>query len=169
MIYHKGQFYYVTYYGEIWSFSVPGPSIPQPIEVEATKLVCFDKWWKCQQHGYLLELSGIFLIIFLVTWNKFEVFEIDINKAELKEVNTLGDYEVFVDFNIAISIDSSKFTGVKSNHIYFTDDDDNSFRKGDGGGRNMGAYSLEDGKVESCYPGESLSHICPPTWVTPSF
>ncbi|KAF3639782.1 hypothetical protein T459_22639 [Capsicum annuum] len=55
MIYHKGRFYYVTYYGEIWSFSVPGPSIPQPIEVEATKLVCLEKWWKCQQHGYLLD------------------------------------------------------------------------------------------------------------------
>ncbi|PHU06530.1 hypothetical protein BC332_23019 [Capsicum chinense] len=128
------------------------------------KLVRLEKWWKCQRHGYLLELSGIFLIILRFTGNKFEVFEIDVNKAELKEVNTLGDYAVFVGFNIAICIDSSKFARVKSNHIYFTDDDNEKSGEGDGGGRNTGAYSLEDGKVESFYPGESLSHICPPTW-----
>ncbi|KAM3325180.1 hypothetical protein P3S67_000304 [Capsicum chacoense] len=133
------------------------------------KLVRLEKWWKCQRHGYLLELSGIFLIILRFTGNKFEVFEIDVNKAELKEVNTLGDCAVFVGFNVAICIDSSKFARVKSNHIYFTDDDNDKFGEGDGGGRNTGAYSLEDGKVESFYPGESLSHICPPTWVTPSF
>ncbi|KAF3642484.1 hypothetical protein FXO37_22490 [Capsicum annuum] len=138
-----------------------GPSIPQPIEVEAMKLVRLEKWWKCQRHGYLLELSGIFLIILRFTGNKFEVFEIDVNKAELKEVNTLGDYAVFVGFNVAICIDFSKFARVKSNHIYFTDDDNEKFGEGDGGGRNTGAYSLEDGKVESFYLGESLSHICP--------
>ncbi|PHT48976.1 hypothetical protein CQW23_13184 [Capsicum baccatum] len=93
----------------------------------------------------------------------------DVNKAELKEVNTLGDYAIFVGLNGASCIDSAKFTGVWSNHIYFTDDDCERFHYGDGGGRNMGVYNLEDGKVESFYPGESPSHICSPTWVTPSF
>lgn len=96
--------------------------------------------------------------------------EIDVTKGELKEINTLGDYAVFVGLNGAIPIDSSKFTTqIKSNHIYFTDDDEEQFHLGDGGGTKMGAYNLENGNVESFYPRVSLSHICPPTWVTPSF
>lgn len=104
------------------------------------------------------------------------MYEIDVTKGELKEINTLGDYAVFVDLNGAIAIDSSsKFTArVKSNHIYFSDDEEEDFHHGDGGGgdgggTNTGAYNLESGNVESFYPGVSLSHICPPTWVTPSF
>ncbi|KAM3341175.1 hypothetical protein P3S68_028810 [Capsicum galapagoense] len=174
MIYHKGQFYCVTNSGQIWVFGVPGPSISQPIVVKATKLVHIANTI-FGNYGYLIELSGALLIIFryrrLAGGDTFRVFEIDVNKVELKKINTLGDYPIFVGLNGAICIDSSKFTEVKSNHIYFTDNDEEVFHCGDGAGRNMGAYNLEDRKTESFYPGESLScsGICPPTWVTPSF
>ncbi|PHT37780.1 hypothetical protein CQW23_21353 [Capsicum baccatum] len=174
MIYHKGQFYCVTNSGQIWVFGVPGPSIPQPIVVKATKVVHIANTI-FGNYGYLIELSGALLIIFryrrLAGGDTFRVFEIDVNEVELKKINTLGDYAIFVGLNGALCIDSSNFTEVKSNHIYFTDNDEEVFHCGDGAGRNMGAYNLEDRKTESFYPEESLSRsgICPPTWVTPSF
>lgn len=159
MIYHKGQFYCVTYGGKIWCFGVPGPSILQPIPgpsilqpivVKATKLVHFGNTIFGNQ-GYLIELSGALLTIFrfrnVEGCDTFKVFEIDVNKVELKEINTLRDYAIFVGLNGAICIDSSKFTEVKSNHIYFTDDDEEEFHCGDGGGRNMGLIILKMEKL----------------------
>lgn len=66
-------------------------------------------------------------------------------------------------------IDSPKVIGADPNHIYFTDDwfEENYFLER-GGGKNTGAYNLEDGSIESFYPELSLSRSCPPTWVIPS-
>lgn len=54
----------------------------------------------------------------------FKVLKLDVIKGELKEeVKTLGDSAIFWGLNIgACSVDSSKFPGIKPNHIYFTDD-----------------------------------------------
>ncbi|XP_047265781.1 uncharacterized protein LOC107859621 [Capsicum annuum] len=100
-----------------------------------------------------------------------KIFELDVIKGELKEeIKTLGESAIFVGRNTPSSVDSSKFRGVKPNHIYFTDDWADQFNELEGGGgRDMGTYNLEDAKIEAFYPGESLSPICPPTWVTPSF
>ncbi|PHU06559.1 hypothetical protein BC332_23048 [Capsicum chinense] len=111
---------------------------------------------------YLVELSGPLLNISRFYeaegGDTYEVFEIDVSKVGLKEIHTLGDYAVFLGLNGAICIDFSKFTEVKSNHIYFVNGD----------GRDLRAYNIEDGKVESCYHGESRSYLWPPTWVIPS-
>ncbi|PHU06506.1 hypothetical protein BC332_22995 [Capsicum chinense] len=115
--------YYANYRPSILQ-PIPRPSILQPIVVKATKLVHFGNTIFGNQ-GYLIELSGALLIIFrfrnVEGCDTFKVFEIDVNKVELKEINTLRDYAIFVGLNGAICIDSSKFTEVKSNHIYFTD------------------------------------------------
>ncbi|PHT71814.1 hypothetical protein T459_22599 [Capsicum annuum] len=115
--------YYANYRPSILQ-PIPGPSILQPIVVKATKLVHFGNTIFGNQ-GYLIELSGALLTIFrfrnVEGCDTFKVFEIDVNKVELKEINTLRDYAIFVGLNGAICIDSSKFTKVKSNHIYFTD------------------------------------------------
>ncbi|MCD9645090.1 hypothetical protein HAX54_033766 [Datura stramonium] len=115
----SGQFYCVTYAGEIWSFGVPGPSIPQSIVVKATRLGS-TKNRIFQDTRYLVELVDALLIIFrfrdadeesyfeTVETSKFESFEIDVDKFELKEINSLGDYAIFVGLNGAICIDSSK-------------------------------------------------------------
>ncbi|KAG5621522.1 hypothetical protein H5410_006740 [Solanum commersonii] len=145
LIFYKGRFYFSTFGGEIWAFEVSGPSI----DVRAIKLVTIEN--RKFQWNYLVELIGSLLIIFLFKENgiiKFEVFEINLNKNEL--------------------------TGVKCNHIYFTNDSEESFPCNEGGGRGgggryMGAYNLNDGKIEAFYLGESLSPICPLTWVIPSY
>lgn len=84
-------------------------------------------------------------------------------------MRSLGNSTIFLFLNTGTcSIDSTKFPGIKPNYIYFTDYWKDEFDYLDGGGRDMGSYNFEDGKVESIYPGLSLSHISPPTWIIPS-
>ncbi|XP_009603652.1 probable F-box protein At4g22060 [Nicotiana tomentosiformis] len=181
MNYYKGQFFAVFYTGEVRVFDVAGPSIAQPI-VKSHFLVrlkdeIFDE---ASVQFYLVELHGALLLVTRFAHHneeedgydtfKFKLSELDVIKRELRDINDLGDSTIILGRNGASSIDSSKFKGVKPNHIYFTDDwvEEFNYVKG-GGGRDMGAYDLEDGKIESFYPGLSLSRICPPTWVIPSF
>lgn len=78
---------------------------------------------------------------------KFKVFEIDVIKGEVHEINTLGDSTIFLGRNGATAMVT---TGVKPNHIYFTDDVFESyFSVESGGGKDMGIYNFEDGKIES--------------------
>ncbi|KAF3685744.1 hypothetical protein FXO37_00321 [Capsicum annuum] len=155
MIYHKGQFYCLI----VEKFGFLGfqglAFLNQFVHFEN---IIFG-FWKAR---IPLELSVALLNISRFYkaegGDTFEVFEIDVSKVGLKEIHTLGDYAVFLGLNGAICIDFFKFTEVKSNHIYFVNGD----------GRDLRAYNIEDGKVESCYHGESRSYLCPPTWVIPS-
>nr|XP_016500464.1 PREDICTED: putative F-box protein At1g65770 [Nicotiana tabacum] len=171
--YYKGKFYAVYYSGQVWVYDVP---IGEPRDLVWLE---DDMFKRPLVQFYLVEVSGALLLVSrfasegpnggAVTF-KFRVFELDVIKGELKEINTLGESSIFLGRNGASSIDSSKFIGVKRNQIYFTDDWTDFFRTLEGGGgRDMGAYDLESGKIESFYPGLSLSPICPPTWVAPSF
>lgn len=184
LIHHKGQFYSMSYFGEIRAYEVAGPNITKPI-VKTRLIVEMDqhKFNVPTVHYYLVELSGAQLLVSRFASSnyndpncafhsfKFEIFELDVVKGELKEkIKTLGESSIFLGRNWASCIDSCKFIGVKPNHIYFTDDWlDDYHRDAEGGaGRDMGAYNLEDGNIESFYPGQSTSLICPPFWVMPS-
>ncbi|OIT39554.1 hypothetical protein A4A49_30441 [Nicotiana attenuata] len=140
MIYYNEKFYCVTWCGQVWVFDMSCHSSTN----------CYTT------------------IAFSPQTFKIKVYELDIIKGELKEINSLGDSAIFLGLSGASSIESSKFTGVKRNHIYFTDDWCRIKNKEGGNGRDMGAYNLEDGKIESFYPGLSISPLSPPTWVTPS-
>ncbi|KAK4726453.1 hypothetical protein R3W88_031370 [Solanum pinnatisectum] len=101
---------------------------------------------------YLIELSGALLLVSRFVKStpihtfKFKVSELDMIRGELKdEMKTLGNSSMF------------------PNHIYFAD---KWFRCSDK--FDMGAYNLEDGKIESFYPGPSPTSISLPTWVMPS-
>ncbi|KAM3321570.1 F-box protein like [Capsicum chacoense] len=181
--YYKGHFYYVTCEGELWSFEVAGPNTPKPI-VEPRLLYWPEDgiFGQCSVQFDIVELSDALLFVTRYAdytddpeaghkTFKFKVLELDVIKGELKEeVKTLGDSAIFVGLNSgACSVDSSKFTRIKPNHIYFIDD---WFQKlyftEDVGGKDKGVYNLENGKIESMYPELPLSRICQPTWVMPS-
>ncbi|XP_060171460.1 F-box protein At2g26160-like [Lycium barbarum] len=164
IIYYKGQFYCATFSGQVFVFDVGGPSIPQPI-VEPSLLVrqlIYDSF-----EFYLIEVSSSLLIVTQFRGDGGEIFafrvsELDVIRGELKEINTLGNSAIFLGLKGAISIDSSKSTTFKPNHIYFVD--------GWSDLPNAKAYNLEDKKIESFYPESSLiSLTCLPNWVTPSF
>lgn len=170
--YYKGKFYAVYYSGQVWVYDPIGE--PRILVWRED-----DMFQRPFVQFYLVEVSGALLLVsrfgsvdpngYPVTL-KFRVFELDVIKGELKEINTLGESSIFLGRNRASSIDSSKLIGVKRNQIYFTDDWTDYYSASEGGGgRDMGAYDLESGKIESFYPGLSLSPICPPTWVAPSF
>ncbi|XP_060210193.1 F-box protein At2g26160-like [Lycium barbarum] len=173
---YKGQFYYLTWCGEVWVFEVAGPRLV--IELEN------DIWHQDSVQFYLVKLSGaLLLVIRFANYEfpdgpnggyktfKFKVYELDVSKGEMKgEIKTLGESTIFLGRNAPSSINTSKFTGVKPNHIYFTDDWIGHFNVLEGGGgREMGTYNLEDEKIESFYPGLSISPVCPPTWIAPSY
>ncbi|XP_060196254.1 F-box protein At2g26160-like [Lycium barbarum] len=185
MIYNNGRFYAADVHScEVWVFDILGlrsSIILQPI-IELHLLPSLQagifreiSWF------YLVEVCGAVLLVsrFIderATFEtvKFKVYKLDVIKGELmeEEINNLGDSTIFLGLGgAASSVDSTKFTGVKANHIYFTDQFYYPKRlvTGEGGGgRDMGAYNLEDGKIESFYPGLSISPISPPAWVTPS-
>ncbi|KAH0737298.1 hypothetical protein KY290_036003 [Solanum tuberosum] len=141
MIYYKGQFYFVTWTAELGIIDVQGP---EP-RVDSLKInLNDDKKLFCQNstHFYLVEVNDALLLV--VRFGR--------SRSNAYGARDTFKYEVY-------EIDVVK--GVKPNHIYFTDDwcDD---------GEDIGCYNLENGNIESFYPGLSLNYIFSPTWVIPS-
>ncbi|WMV25630.1 hypothetical protein MTR67_019015 [Solanum verrucosum] len=158
--YFNGQFYVITSTG-VWV-------IDEDYELH---LVIQKNNYGPLKQLYLVEVSGALLLVSqfcnydtvdgLKTY-KFRVWKLDLIRSKAKKITVLGDRAIFLGKNGSISVDASKSIGVKPNHIYFTD----NWEGGDG--TDMGAYSLEDGKIQSFYPGISVSPICMPSWVIPS-
>ncbi|KAI8569446.1 hypothetical protein RHMOL_Rhmol02G0279900 [Rhododendron molle] len=94
----------------------------------------------------------------------FKVFEVDLGKVgECVEKRSLGDHALFLGDNSSVSVDASRFKGIKSNCIYYTDNLNRGARK------DVSIYDIEDGSHRPCYEGEySFSLTCPPLWVNPS-
>ncbi|XP_015084407.1 putative F-box protein At4g17565 [Solanum pennellii] len=182
--YFNGQLYLTAHPGMIFVLDPGNPWIPRlVIDMEEYDIIV-------RRYGtlfHLVEVSGALLFVTQVCdyedpdgpnggyrASMFRVWEIDVIKGEAKVIEDLGDRAIFLGRNASITIDnvsSEQVVGVKSNHIYFTDgwtENMNGQLEG-GGGRDMGVYSLEDGKIQPFYDGTSVSRICPPTWVIPSF
>lgn len=102
---------------------------------------------------------------------EFRLFAVDLNNGGgWKDKKSLGDIALFLGDNASISVQASKFPGIKANCIYYTDDCWEAygcFKRG--GGKDMGIYNLEDGSRMPLYKRDSFSSICPPIWVNPSF
>ncbi|TMW95807.1 hypothetical protein EJD97_008328 [Solanum chilense] len=178
LLYYKGEFYSMSRCGKVQAYQVAGPNTSdQPIL--KTRLVVEMDEYKLNPRVveyYLVELSGELLLVIhfaiptrhdLNHTTKFKVYEVEITRGELKEeMKTLGNSSMFLGHNWASYVDSSKFSGVKPNHIYFADKWLNYCSYLD-----MSAYNFEDGKIESFYPGPGRRAprlICPPPWVMPS-
>ncbi|KAM3321980.1 hypothetical protein P3S67_003131 [Capsicum chacoense] len=169
--YYKGQFYYVSWSAEVWAFDVPGP-----VPIERCLLVQLEADMPCHYSRlfYLVELFGALLLVIQLFGDndvivgrkggyktlKFKVFELDVIKGELKEeIKNLGESAIFVGHNRTSSVDTSMFTVVKPNHIYFVDDWYeylNALEGGRGHRRDLVTCNLEEGKIEAFYPGVSL-------------
>nr|XP_033509696.1 uncharacterized protein LOC104087593 isoform X2 [Nicotiana tomentosiformis] len=117
IIFCKGQFYSVSYCGEVWAYDIAGPSITQPSVHTRLLAELEDDMFKLPSvQFYLVELSGALLLV-------------------------------------------TRYA-IKPNHIYFTDDWLEYGRNEEGGaGRDMGTYNIEDGKIESFYPGLSVKEM----------
>ncbi|KAI8569440.1 hypothetical protein RHMOL_Rhmol02G0279300 [Rhododendron molle] len=51
----------------------------------------------------------------------FKVFEAVLSKKGWVEITSLGDYALFLGDNASVSVDASRFPGIKANCVYYTD------------------------------------------------
>ncbi|XP_049405392.1 uncharacterized protein LOC125868866 [Solanum stenotomum] len=96
----------------------------------------------------------------------FHVYKI--NDCNYEEIKDLGDRALFVgkSATLAMAIEDDQGSGCKRNHIYFTDDCvDSYFNLEQGGGKDMGVYSMVDGTIVPHYTGQSYHKVTPPLWV----
>ncbi|KAH7841427.1 hypothetical protein Vadar_029758 [Vaccinium darrowii] len=73
---------------------------------------------------------------------EFRVYKVDLRNWEWVELQSLGDNALFVGDNASISVQASKFRGIRPNCIYFTDDCSPRyiwFKRGRG--KDMGIYN----------------------------
>ncbi|KAF3639326.1 putative transcription factor bHLH47-like [Capsicum annuum] len=192
--YFNGHFYSVDYKGRVLVHDIARPQ-PATNVIAHLQFNCLDR----QGQLYILEsLGSLFVVVrhgvqtryaeddgdrFPLTYirmegeekdeiygtTNFRVFQVDLAAGKVTETRESGDRAFFIGNNASLSVQASQFSGIKSNHIYFTDDywETHLFYQ-EGGGLDMGVFSLADGSIQPHYKGLSLSNICPPIWVTPT-
>lgn len=135
--------------GKVWVIYVGGPRNPKLVIEPRLAVEIYDYMLsRYGTHFYLVEVSGTLLFVaqcaetvepnghdYVYETYKFRVWELDVIKGEAKEIEILGDGAIFLGCNASISIDSSKFAGVKPNRVYFTDTWRELFSHLGGGGR----------------------------------
>ncbi|PIA29893.1 hypothetical protein AQUCO_05800165v1 [Aquilegia coerulea] len=97
----------------------------------------------------------------------FDVFKLDLSTLKWDELETLGDYPLFVGSNTTFALNASDYPDLcNPGCIYFTDDCVETYGKlvDD----DMGIYNLESDTFELLYKGDDiLSRFSPPVWITP--
>ncbi|CAL1410586.1 unnamed protein product [Linum trigynum] len=101
----------------------------------------------------------------------FRVYKLNKDTNEWDQVQTIGDYALFLGTNSPACLSTKDNLGLKSNCIYFTDDNFNSHFRHRHGGHDMGIYHLSDDTIESFYCTNSNRPFLvwpPPVWVSRS-
>ncbi|PIA56626.1 hypothetical protein AQUCO_00700762v1 [Aquilegia coerulea] len=183
IIFFKEQFYVVTIRGVVMvcdisdglhtpKASVLTERLPQTSIIDETK--------------YLVELRGELLLVIKFVFDpddindaedklspykteKFQVYKLNFTNKKWEEVNSLGEYCLFLGFNTSIAVQPINYFGLKRNCIYFTDDFMNGYQGREiPGGRDMGVFDLEDKSIQPHYKGESTCYYSPPLWLIPT-
>ncbi|KAL5764259.1 hypothetical protein ACOSQ2_016853 [Xanthoceras sorbifolium] len=148
--YYKGQFYAVNTRGRVMACIIRGDN---PSEAE--------------QVAKLLSSPNRTREDFTYITLGFKVFKVDLSDNTWSNIKDLGDRVPFLGFNSSFSC-AAHLSNSKPNSIYFTHDSDELY-SAEGGGKDMGIYSLLDGSITPHFSGDSLHPINPPIWVEPSF
>ncbi|KAL5765997.1 hypothetical protein ACOSP7_016614 [Xanthoceras sorbifolium] len=158
--YYKGQFYAVNTRGRVMACIIRGDN---PSEAEqVAKLLSSPN-----RYDYLLYIVVCRSIDFTYITLGFKVFKVDLSDNTWSNIKDLGDRVPFLGFNSSFSC-AAHLSNSKPNSIYFTHDSDELY-SAEGGGKDMGIYSLLDGSITPHFSGDSLHPINPPIWVEPSF
>ncbi|KAH7833365.1 hypothetical protein Vadar_005553 [Vaccinium darrowii] len=173
--YFNGQFYAVNARGMIYVCDVGGrnPTEACPVGSEIQYTVAPND----ERRPYIVELEGNLLIVIrdgyyprflgdygnegineddIVDESKIEygtreflVFKVDVSNWRGTELHNLGDNALFLGDNASIFVKASKFSGLRPNCIYYTDDCWPSyihFKRG--GGKEHGYLQLERWKPD---------------------
>ncbi|XP_030439983.2 uncharacterized protein LOC115661932 [Syzygium oleosum] len=115
---------------------------------------------------HLVECSGSLLVAWAISAEEYygpaeeiRVFEVDLEKGTEEEVESLGNMSLFLNGTSSFSVElnpESCLPGIKPNHVYFLDYDDDQ----------MKSYSMEDGELDTYFDAPA-NHIY--EWFQPHF
>ncbi|XP_049366233.1 F-box protein At2g26160-like [Solanum verrucosum] len=187
--YFNGHFYSVGYWGRVLVHDVASSQPTRNVIAQLEDAIGHEN------HLYILESLGSLFVVarygvvelredhklrlslddirfednYIYGTISFRVFQVDLAGGKVTETRELGDRAFFVGHSASLSVQASQFPGIKSNHIYFTDDFWKIYLNyEEGGGSDMGVFSLADGSIQPHYEDRSMSRVCPPIWVTPT-
>ncbi|KAF5198529.1 hypothetical protein FRX31_011888 [Thalictrum thalictroides] len=187
VIFFKNQFYAINCVGVVVVCDI-GDGLDSPkasiLTEELPKSSCF------QQNYYLVECWGQLLLVVKSVLDfgydpddekiemklpayktqKFDVYKLDFSNRKWEQVNSLGEYCLFLGFSTSVSVPVTNNSGtLKKNCIYFTDDFLYGYRGfGIPGGSDMGVFDMEDKSIQPHYRGESTCYYSPPIWLIPT-
>ncbi|KAK4600501.1 hypothetical protein RGQ29_010230 [Quercus rubra] len=127
---------------------------------------------------YLVDLGGELCMVFryfdvIETINNismktrsFEVYKLDMNAKTWKQMDSLGDWSLFVGNNYTFSVRDFGYTDCRSSCIYFTHDYCQcSYQIS---GNDTGIYNYKGGEIHALPVLQDLySVLRPPLWITP--
>ncbi|KAJ4980829.1 hypothetical protein NE237_031666 [Protea cynaroides] len=170
VIYYKGLFYAVCYYGAVLSYDF---SFEPPIETLITGRSTEGR--TCDMY-YLVESLGELLLV-LRHFNdtvpnktvRFEVCKLDERKREWIQMKSIGDRILFLGYGCSTSIAAQDFPECKRNSIYFNDDYCYRFLDPPIRYRDIGVFDFENESVESFYDDSLSTWTTPSYWITPIY
>ncbi|KAL4600916.1 hypothetical protein ACB092_11G234300 [Castanea dentata] len=179
---YKGKFYAIDCHGKVFVCHIND-------DIAFTEPIAFYNGTEDFIPKYIVEFSGDLLLVsrrrggsylleeeliddYPIVTIGFTIVKLECStevgsEDEYKWVNIdgLGDQVLFVGGNSSVCLSASRLNGWKANSIYFTDDNREFHHLTlNGGGYDMGVFSLEDGSIKQHYQGKSLSYFSPPIW-----
>ncbi|KAL5732964.1 hypothetical protein ACOSQ2_032656 [Xanthoceras sorbifolium] len=181
IIYYEGQFYALDYCNSrIMACDVGGDD---PTVAQQDANMPYELIIKYFGKLYLVESEGEFLVLSREMGEpstiqerrhnssyatlKFHVFKVDLSTNTWTKIKELGNRALLLGNSTSIFVEASYNSFCKSNYIYFTDDNGETYRhEGDGGGTYLGIYNFEDGSITPYFKGNiSCNRLTPPIWV----
>ncbi|PIA56627.1 hypothetical protein AQUCO_00700763v1 [Aquilegia coerulea] len=185
IIFFKNQFYAVNCVGVVMVCDI-GDGLDSPKASTVIEKLPKTSYW---ERKYLVECLGELLLVVKCVLNlngdyeeekeiklpayqteKFDVYKLDFTNRKWEQVNSLGEYCLFLGFNTSVSVPAVNYSeSLKKNCIYFTDDFTIGYRGLDiPGGSDMGVFDMEDKSIQPHYKGESTCYYSPPLWLIPT-
>ncbi|KAK3119009.1 hypothetical protein QOZ80_9BG0712280 [Eleusine coracana subsp. coracana] len=187
-LFKGGLLYASTKSGEIHEFDLGTPAVTRKIFLNKVKdIYCeriyiiqapcgdFLQIWRYRtpqlgdegQYGSDLEVESN------PESNEFNTSMLKIHKVELTskmiaEISSLDDNVLFLGHNQSLCLRAEQYPQLKSNHVYFTDDDYTYVTGSKNGRRDIGVFDMENKSCEEIVSPQIWSNWPAPVWLTPN-
>jgi hypothetical protein len=104
-----------------------------------------------------------------VLWNttEYKIYEFDSSGSKFKEINCLRDHVLFLGHNQSLCLSADEYPSLKSNHVYYTDDNVLWTLGWENDHRDMGILNLDGNCREEIMSPPLWSKRPAPIWITP--
>ncbi|KAF7099832.1 hypothetical protein CFC21_101416 [Triticum aestivum] len=101
--------------------------------------------------------------------DKFDVFKVDFAAKKLEDITSSCDCVMFLGHNQSLCLSADEYPQLKSNHVYFTDEDDAYHHFGSmKSQRDIGVLNLGNCSVERIVSPQLWSNLPAPVWFIPN-